>query len=94
VCGLLKGEGVREWPKNARSWARPRRGRGREVREAEGLTGGIREAERALARKETAPTGQPHRAAKKRARGLAPTGGTRLSGTEGTWARARARSWA
>jgi hypothetical protein len=35
---------------------------------------------------ETAPTGQPHRAARGReeARGLAPTGGTHLSGTAGT----------
>jgi hypothetical protein len=38
-AGLKRGAGARTWPKNAWSWARPRRGdRGREVRD--GLTGG------------------------------------------------------
>jgi hypothetical protein len=50
--------------------------------------GSVRQRERARAcGKETAPTGWPHRAARERegerACGLAPTGGTCLSGTEG-----------
>jgi hypothetical protein len=76
---------VRGWPGIERTWARPRRGRGWEVRD--GLTGGVRGAEREdeRVRKETAPTGRPHRAARGRegARGLAPTGGVRLSGADG-----------
>jgi hypothetical protein len=33
-AGLKRGTGVRTWPKNVRTWARPRRGdRGREVRD-------------------------------------------------------------
>ena len=67
--------------------------RGREVRDAEGANGwGPRGREKECARgKETALTGRPHRAARERerARGLAPIGGTRLSGTEGTQAQAR-----
>jgi hypothetical protein len=43
-AGLKRGEGIRRWPENARTWARPRQGRGREVRD--GLMGGVREAER------------------------------------------------
>jgi hypothetical protein len=48
-----------------------------------------------VCREETVLTGRPHRAARERGReracGLASIGGTRLSGTEGTQARARAR---
>jgi hypothetical protein len=43
-AGLKRGEGMRGWPENARTWASPRRGRGREVRD--GLTGGVRGTER------------------------------------------------
>jgi hypothetical protein len=40
---------VRKWPKNARSWARPRWVHGREVRDAEGVDGwGPRGRERTL----------------------------------------------
>jgi hypothetical protein len=91
------------WSKGARACGGGRRtcghgrvhdgGHGRQVRD--GLTGGVREAERESAfKKEKTQTGQPHRAVRgrERARESAPTGGVRLSGTEG--ARARVRDWA
>jgi hypothetical protein len=59
-----------------------------------GLTGGVREAERKSTRvgkkqcRQVGPTEQREREGE-RACGLAPTGGTRLSGTEGTQACAR-----
>jgi hypothetical protein len=95
----LKGRGRAEgWPENARSWARPRRGNvGERLGTRRWLTGGVREAERKSAhvgkkrRRQVNPTEQREKEGE-RARGLAPTGGTRLSGTECT--RARARSWA
>jgi hypothetical protein len=74
------------------------RGRGREVRD--GLTGGDRgaERERACAKRSGADRSAPHSSERERGReevrGLAPTGGVCLSGTEGARARARARGWA
>jgi hypothetical protein len=75
---------------------------GREVRDAEGADGwgpqGIeKECVRAekKRRRQVGPAEQRERERDthtQRERGLAPTGGTRLSGTEGT--RARARGWA
>jgi hypothetical protein len=90
---------VRRWPANARTWVRPWRGTW-----AGGLGGadgwGPRDRERAGAcARETAPTGRPHRTTRGRererergreeVRGLAPTSGARLSGTEGAQAHAR-----
>jgi hypothetical protein len=47
-AGFKRGAGARTWPKNARSWACPRRGdRGREVRDA--LRGGVGGPERGKA---------------------------------------------
>jgi hypothetical protein len=43
-AGLKRGEGMRGWSENARTWASPRRGRGREVRDR--LMGGVRGTER------------------------------------------------
>jgi hypothetical protein len=68
------------------------KGRGWKV--GDGLTDGVRgiEREQALGREERRrqdwPTGQ-REGEGERARGLAPTGGTRLSGTKGARARAR-----
>jgi hypothetical protein len=62
-----------------------------------GLTGGVRDTERESARAEkkrrrqVSPTKHQERKGEG-ARGLAPTGATRLSGTEGMRPRARARS--
>jgi hypothetical protein len=71
---------------------------GREVRDTEGPDGwGPRGREKESARAEkkrrrqVGPTKQREREGE-RACGLAPTGGTRLSGTEGTRLRAHARS--
>jgi hypothetical protein len=69
--------------------------RGREVEDE--LTGGVGEIEREAGacargrRRQAWPTGQRERGGE-RARSLAPTGGARLSGTEG--ARARVGGWA
>jgi hypothetical protein len=101
VCGLLKGRG-REKVVGERAVVGVSTAGdvGEMLGKRRGLTGGVREAEReeALARKETAPTSRPHRVARERegerAHGLALTGGTPLSGTEGTRARACAQSWA
>jgi hypothetical protein len=57
-------DGVRRWPGNARIWARPRGGCGRELREAEGADGwGPRGSERGCprARGEMSPTDMAHR---------------------------------
>jgi hypothetical protein len=66
VCGLLKGRG-REKVVGERVVvvASTTGDVGERLGKQRGLTGGVREAEReeALARKETAPTGRPHRAA-------------------------------
>jgi hypothetical protein len=96
---LKRGEDVRRWLENVRSWACPQRGtwaggwgrtdrwglRDRE-RERE------RERERARGREEQHrqywPTGQ-REGEGERARGLAPIGGTPLSDTEGVRARAQ-----
>jgi hypothetical protein len=61
---------VRKWPENARSWARPRRGNvGERLGTRKGLTGGVREAERARAcGEETASTDRPHIAVRERMR--------------------------
>jgi hypothetical protein len=90
-AGLKRGEDVRRWPENARSWARPRRGMwaggwGRTDRWARQ----DREREAGARAKGTAPIGLAHWAVRGRegARRLAPTGETRLSRTEG------ARGWA
>jgi hypothetical protein len=49
-AGSKGGEGVRRWPGNVRTWARPWLGRGREVREAKGTDGwGPRGSERGSA---------------------------------------------
>jgi hypothetical protein len=52
-AGLKRGEDVRRWPENARSWARPRRGNvGERLGTHKGMTGGVRELERERARAE------------------------------------------
>jgi hypothetical protein len=57
---------MQRWPGIARTLARPRRGRGREVMDR--LMGGVHEAEREdeRVRKETTPTDWPHRATRRR----------------------------
>jgi hypothetical protein len=86
---LKRGEDVRRWPKIARSWVRPRRG----------IVGGrlgtslqvglARQREKwARVREDDADKPIPWGSERERARWLAPTGGARLSGTEGAhgWA--------
>jgi hypothetical protein len=98
-AGFKRGAGARMWPKNARSWERPRRGdRGREVRD--GLTGGDGGTERgrAGARERTcADRSGPRDRERGRERALrfALIGGTRLSSRGGTraWARADWAKW-
>jgi hypothetical protein len=87
--GLRRGAGARTWPENSRSWARPRRGdRGREVRDE--LTGGDGGTERGRAgARERASADMSGPWERERALRFAPTGGARLSGTEGARARAR-----
>jgi hypothetical protein len=69
-------------------------GKGREREVGDGLIGGLggTEREAGVCAKGTMPTGRAHWAGGgwEGARGLAPTGGTRLSGTKGARARARA----
>jgi hypothetical protein len=81
------------WPENVQTWVRPRRGdHGWEVEdELIGGDGGTERGERVRAR-ELAPTGLAHATERERGRRarVAPTGGTRLSGRGGTWARTRA----
>jgi hypothetical protein len=90
-----KGARARERGRRTRGRARVRgEGCGREV--GDGLTGGVREAERksgCACEKNSADrlASQSSEREGERARGLALTGGTRLSCTEG--ARARARGW-
>jgi hypothetical protein len=107
--GSKGGEGVQRWSENVRTWARPRQGRGREVREAEGADGwGPWDSKRGFANGWSTLTERAHRAARENgreregigadrsaplsserergregARGLALTGGVRLSGAEG-----------
>jgi hypothetical protein len=74
------------------------RGRGWEVRD--GLTGGVHEAERERERAKRNGADRLAPQSSDRERGtedvyeLAPTGGARLSRTEGTQAQARAGGWA
>jgi hypothetical protein len=83
--GFKRGAGARSWLENARTWARPQQGdRGRDVRDA--LTSGVGGAER-----EGAGAGESNgadrsvpRDRERKGEGalrLAPTRGTRLSGT-------------
>jgi hypothetical protein len=87
--GLKRGAGTSTWPENARTWARPRRrimgGRlgmtdrwARQDRERAG-TGKRNGADRS--------TPQSSERERESALRLAPTGGARLSGIEGTRAR-------
>jgi hypothetical protein len=93
-CAASKEVRARERGRRTRSRGRVH-GEGREREVGDGLTGGLGGTEREAGAcvKETMPTGLAHWAAGGRegARGLAPTGGTRLSGTKGAQARARAR---
>jgi hypothetical protein len=94
--GVRGSKGARTCGGGRRTRSRGRvhgEGRGREF--GDGLTGGLHGTERAGARaRRKAPKGLAHGATGGRegARGLAPTGETHLSDTEGT--RARARGWA
>jgi hypothetical protein len=95
VSGARGSKGVRTCGGGRRTCGRGRvHGEGCEREVGDGLTGGLgrieREREAGVRAKGTAPIGLAHWAARGRegARRLAPTGETRLSGTEG------ARGWA
>jgi hypothetical protein len=97
MCGLLKGRGREEVAgERVVVGASTTRGMGERLGTRRGLMGGVHEAERERSCekkrcRQVGPTEQRERE-RERVHGLAPTGGTRLSGTEGT--RARARIWA
>jgi hypothetical protein len=103
MCGLLKGRGHEEVAgERAVVGASTVGDMSERLGTRRGLTGGVREAEgerecscEKKRRRQVGPTEQRERErARERTCRLAPTGGTRLSGTEGTRAQARARSWA
>jgi hypothetical protein len=69
-AGLKRGTGARMWPKNARSWARPRWGdHGQEVRD-----GGTKRERARGGGERTAPTARSHSAARERGGELARSG--------------------